>query len=300
MSLEIHNVTKYYGNQAALKGVSFSVNPGEVVGFLGPNGAGKSTMMKIITCYLPPSSGSVKVSGYDIYENSLDVRRNVGYLPENNPLYHEMYIREYLSFVAGMYGVKNRKKRVDEMVEMVGLSPEAHKRIGTLSKGYRQRVGIAQALIHDPKVLILDEPTSGLDPNQLDDIRTLIKRIGKEKTVLLSTHIMQEVESICNRAIIIKLGEIVADGTVEMLGNLKDTEVIMLHLSANIDEVKFSQLPGVIAVKSIGESKYLIEGEKDGGLGPSLMAMVAAEQITIEEMRREKRKLEDVFKSLTQ
>jgi ABC-2 type transport system ATP-binding protein len=300
LSLEIHNVTKFYGSQAALKGVSFKVNPGEIVGFLGPNGAGKSTMMKIITCYLPPSSGSVKVSGYDIYENSIEVRRNVGYLPENNPLYHEMYIREYLHFVAGLYGVKNRRKRVDEMVEMVGLTPESHKRIGALSKGYRQRVGLAQALIHDPKVLILDEPTSGLDPNQLDDIRALIKRIGKEKTVLLSTHIMQEVESVCNRAIIIKLGEIVADGTVDMLSSQKDTEVIMLHLSTHMDEDKFRKLPGVIAVKSIDSNRYLIEGEKDGGLGPALMALAAAEQITVEEMRREKRKLEDVFKSLTQ
>ncbi len=300
MSLQINNVSKNYGSQAALNNVSFNVNPGEIVGFLGPNGAGKSTMMKIITCFLPPSSGEVKVAGYDIYDNSLEVRRNVGYLPENNPLYPEMYIREYLRFVAGIYKVEKKRSRVDEMIETVGLTRESHKRIGELSKGYRQRVGLAQALIHNPKVLILDEPTSGLDPNQLDDIRKLIRQIGKEKTVLLSTHIMQEVESICHRAIIIKLGEVVADSPVEALGANRETEVILLHLSGNVDEHIFTQLPGVLTVKFIGESRYLIEGEKEMGISSALLKAAATQGVTVEEMRREKRKLEDVFKSLTQ
>ena len=203
MSIKVENVSKYYGDQAALKEVSFEVNKGEVVGFLGPNGAGKSTMMKIITTYIPSDEGNVYVSGIDVNEKALEVRKRVGYLPESNPLYPEMYIREYLRFVAGMYKIKNRKERVEEMIRLVGLTPESHKKIGQLSKGYKQRVGLAQAMLHDPEVLILDEPTSGLDPNQLEDIRELIRKIGKEKSVLLSTHIMQEVEAICNRVVII-------------------------------------------------------------------------------------------------
>jgi len=190
----VENVTKLYGEQRALNSVSFSINKGEIIGFLGPNGAGKSTMMKIITCYIPPTEGTASVCGFDIKTQSIDVRRQIGYLPEHNPLYLDMYVREYLSFVAGIYKVPNIKNRVEEMIAMVGLGVEAHKKIEALSKGYRQRVGLAQAMIHDPQVLILDEPTSGLDPNQLADIRELIRQIGKEKTVMLSTHIMQEVE----------------------------------------------------------------------------------------------------------
>lgn len=299
MSIEISNVTKYYGSQAALKDVSFSVKRGEIVGFLGPNGAGKSTMMKIITCYLPPSNGDVKVAGHDIYDDSLKVRRNVGYLPENNPLYPEMYIREYLHFVAGIYGLKNKKARVEEMIEMVGLTPERHKRIGELSKGYRQRVGLAQALIHDPEVLILDEPTSGLDPNQLDDIRDLIKKIGKQKTVLLSTHIMQEVEAICTRAIIIKLGEIVADSPVELLKQASDTEIIHLHISKNIPLEKFKSLEGVLKAQLVESGVYRITASRNGNVGKLLATLAASEDAQIEELRKEERKLEDVFKSLT-
>lgn len=299
MSLEIQNVTRYYGTQAALKDVSFKVKKGEIVGFLGPNGAGKSTMMKIITCYLPPSKGDVKVAGFDIYDDSLQVRRKVGYLPENNPLYPEMYIREYLRFVAGIYGMKNKKVLVDDMIDMVGLTPERHKRIGELSKGYRQRVGLAQALIHDPEVLILDEPTSGLDPNQLDDIRSLIKKIGKEKTVLLSTHIMQEVEAICTRAIIIKLGEIVADSPVATLKQAANSEIYHIHLSRNISEALFAKIPGVEKVQTLSPGKYKITANKDAYAGKALTALAAAENAQIEELRREERKLEDVFKSLT-
>lgn len=212
MSISIKNVSKFYGEQAALQSISLEVKKGEVVGFLGPNGAGKSTLMKIITCYLPASEGEVKVCGESVAEHSLSVRRKVGYLPEHNPLYLEMYIKEYLSFVAGVY--YSPKERVAEMIELTGLSPEQHKKVGELSKGYRQRVGLAAALIHDPEVLILDEPTTGLDPNQLAEIRSLIKEIGKDKTVLLSTHILQEVDKMCNRVVIINKGEIVADQSI--------------------------------------------------------------------------------------
>jgi ABC-2 type transport system ATP-binding protein len=214
MSISVKSVSKVYGSQRALNEVSFEIGQGKIVGFLGPNGAGKSTMMKIITCYIPPTSGKVDVCGYDVMEQSTDAKRCIGYLPEHNPLYTDMYVREYLSFVGGMYRIPNLKQRVEEMIETVGLQVEAHKKIETLSKGYRQRVGLAQAMIHDPQVLILDEPTSGLDPNQLADIRELIVSIGRKKTVMLSTHIMQEVEAMCDHALIIDRGNIVAENLV--------------------------------------------------------------------------------------
>ncbi len=219
MSIIVNNVSKQFGKQWALKDVSFEVGKGEVVGFLGPNGAGKSTMMKIITCYQPPTSGDVSVCGLDIWNDSLELRKKVGYLSEANPLYMDMFVTEFLRFIAGLRKVpmSQRKQRVDQVIEMTGLGPEMHKQIGQLSKGYKQRVGLAQALISDPEVLILDEPTSGLDPNQLVGIRNLIKECGKTKTVLLSTHIMQEVEAMCSRAIIINKGEIVADASLEIL-----------------------------------------------------------------------------------
>ena len=214
MSIVVSNITKEYGKQKALNKVSLSVSSGEIVGFLGPNGAGKSTLMKIICCYLPPSEGTIKVCGLDVMEQSMEVRKKVGYLPEHNPLYLDMYVKEYLEFVGRFYHLQNLNKCVAEMVEMTGLTVEQNKKIGQLSKGYRQRVGLAQAIIHDPQVLILDEPTTGLDPNQLSEIRALIKELGKNKTVMLSTHIMQEVEAICERAIIINKGEIVADNSI--------------------------------------------------------------------------------------
>ena len=222
--IEIKNVSKLYGEQKALDGVSFHVGEGEIVGLLGPNGAGKSTLMKIITCFIPPTDGEVMVCGHSIYDDSLAVRRAIGYLPEHNPLYLDMYVREYLRFAAGLSGVKNRNQRADEMIDLTGLGPEAGKRIGQLSKGYRQRVGLAQALIHDPEVLILDEPTTGLDPNQLEFIRGVIRESGKKKAVLLSTHIMQEVEAMCSRAIIIDHGRIVADESMAGVNAKKLTE----------------------------------------------------------------------------
>ena len=222
--IEIKDITKLYGEQRALDHVSFTVNKGEIVGLLGPNGAGKSTLMKIITCFIPPTEGEVKVCGHSIYDESLAVRRVIGYLPEHNPLYLDMYVREYLRFAAGLSGVKNSGESVDRMVELTGLTPEVNKKIGQLSKGYRQRVGLAQALIHDPQVLILDEPTTGLDPNQLEFIRNVIRQTGKDKVVLLSTHIMQEVEAMCSRAIIINHGRIVADEAMDGLSAKNLTE----------------------------------------------------------------------------
>ena len=217
MSLSLKNVSKQYKNQKAVDNISFELKSGEIVGFLGPNGAGKSTTMKIITCFIPPTNGTISVCGLDVSNDHLMVKKKVGYLPENNPLYYDMYVREFLNFVASLHKVKNKKDRVNEMIELVGLQKEEHKKIGTLSKGYKQRVGLAQAMIHDPDVLILDEPTTGLDPNQIVEIRDLIKNFGKNKTVLLSTHIMQEVESMCDRVIIINEGKIVADDSVEAI-----------------------------------------------------------------------------------
>ena len=217
MSLSVKNITKQYKKQKALDDISFELKRGEIVGFLGPNGAGKTTTMKIITCFIPPTKGSVSVCGLDVSKDHLKVKKKVGYLPENNPLYYDMYVKEFLSFIASIHKIKNKKDRIKEMIEMVGLQNEQHKKIGTLSKGYKQRVGLAQAMIHDPEVLILDEPTSGLDPNQIIEIRDLIKNFGKDKTVLLSTHIMQEVESMCDRIIIINEGKIVADDSVESI-----------------------------------------------------------------------------------
>jgi len=217
MSIVISNVSKVYGTQYALNNVNFEVKRGEIVGFLGPNGAGKSTLMKIITCFIPPTEGDVSVCGFDIWNDSIEVRKRIGYLSESNPLYYDMYVREFLEFIAGIYRIKNVKQRIEEVITMTRLEIEQHKKIGALSRGYKQRVGLAQALIHDPEVLILDEPTTGLDPNQLVEFRELIRQCGKSKTVLLSTHIMQEVEAMCNRVIIINKGNIVADNSMQEL-----------------------------------------------------------------------------------
>lgn len=232
MSIIIQNLTKIYGQQKALDNVSLEINKGEIVGLLGPNGAGKSTMMKIITCFIPPTSGDVKVCGEDIFDSPMEVRKKIGYLPEHNPLYLDMYVREFLLFVGGIHNLgKEKKSRVEEMIEITGLTKEVNKKIGALSKGYRQRVGIAQAMIHNPEVLILDEPTSGLDPNQLVEVRGLIKSLGKEKTVLLSTHIMQEVEAVCGRTIIINNGRVVADDDTKHLAQGNSLENIFRKIT---------------------------------------------------------------------
>ncbi|HXP52745.1 MAG TPA: ATP-binding cassette domain-containing protein, partial [Bacteroidia bacterium] len=252
MSVIVEHITKIYGTQKALDDVSFNIKSGEVVGFLGPNGAGKSTMMKIITCFLPQTSGKASVCGYDVSDQSLEVRQNVGYLAEHNPLYLDMYVKENLAFIAGLHHIANPEKRIAEMIEMTGLQVEQRKKIGALSKGYRQRVGIAQALLHNPKVLILDEPTSGLDPNQLQEIRNLIVQIGKEKTVILSTHIMQEVEAVCDRVMIINKGKIVADKPTKELKTLEGGyAVITIEFDKEPNIAELKRLDGINRVSII-------------------------------------------------
>lgn len=301
MSITVQQVVKTYGTQQALNGVSFSIQKGEVVGFLGPNGAGKSTMMKIITCYLPATQGRVSVCGFDVQERSIDVRRRIGYLPEHNPLYLDMYVREYLHFVGGMYKVPSLKSRVDEMIERVGLQVEAHKKIEALSKGYRQRVGLAQALIHDPEVLILDEPTSGLDPNQLAEIRTLIQHIGREKTVMLSTHIMQEVEAICSRAIIIDRGTIVADRSTAALrlGESANSIALEVEFSGPLERAVLAALPGVIEVHEVSPRQWLLTTSAEVDVRKAVNEVAAAHGLTLLTLSRREQKLEDVFKQLT-
>jgi ABC-2 type transport system ATP-binding protein len=301
MSIEIKEISKFYGEQKALDSISFSVKTGEVIGFLGPNGAGKSTLMKILTCFIPPSSGSAKVCGYDVMDDPMEVRRRVGYLPEHNPLYLDMYVKEFLQFVGGMNRVPNLNRRVDEMIELVSLGREQHKQLGALSKGYRQRVGLAQAMIHDPEVLILDEPTSGLDPNQLVEIRALISAIGQSKTVMLSTHIMQEVEAICNRVVIINRGEIVADDSADRISKYTEGSVGVLHVEFDgaVDVQALLALEGVNKVEPAGPHAWRIETSGDGDHRKRLAAWAQTNQRLIYTLREEEQKLEDAFKRLT-
>ncbi len=300
MSIEVRNLTKFYGEQAAVHDVSFTINKGEIVGFLGPNGAGKSTTMKIITGFIPASSGEVKVCGSVVDLDSLETRRKIGYLPENNPLYLDMYVREYLEFVGKIYKVPNLKQRVDEMIKQVGLEVEQNKQIGMLSKGYRQRVGLAQAIIHDPEVLILDEPTSGLDPNQLVEIRELIKQIGKQKTVMLSTHIMQEVEAICDRVIIIKRGQIVADDLPENLQHEVNLQVVYVEFDRAVTKSQLSKIEGVSKVQALeNENSWLIESDLPEDLRKAVAAFAQRNDLLTLTLRKEEKSLEEVFKELT-
>lgn len=301
MSIIVSNITKRYGTQLALDNVSFSIKPGEIVGLLGPNGAGKSTLMKIITCFIPPSSGDVTVYGHDIREQSLEVRKRVGYLPENNPLYTEMYIREALEFIAGIHNMGDKtKSRINDIMELTGLNAERKKKIGALSKGYKQRVGLAQALIHDPDVLILDEPTSGLDPNQLVDIRNLIIEIGKQKTVVLSTHIMQEVEAMCNRAIIINLGKIVADDTPKNLLNaMGASDRVIAGFDKDVDLKLLKQIKGVKQVTQRDSNTWLFEAEKGIDIRQEIFKFAVDHNLTVLSMQKEESTLEGVFQKLT-
>lgn len=300
MSIRVENIFKRYDQQLALNDVSFQVSSSEVVGFLGPNGAGKTTMMKILTGYIPPTSGKARVCDKDVMEESLTVRKKVGYLPEHNPLYLDMYVKEYLRFVAGIYKLKNKKQRVSDMINLVGLGLEQNKPIGALSKGYRQRVGLAQAMIHDPEVLILDEPTSGLDPNQLSEIRQLIKTIGREKTVLLSTHIMQEVEALCERVIIINHGKIVANDAVNVLlqqtGNRK---VLVVEFNQPVSPNKLKKINGVDHVETVENNTYRIHYHQQSDLRETLFQFAVAEKLSVLTLRQEEQKLEEIFKSLT-
>lgn len=300
MSIKVEYITKIYGEQRALDNVSFEVQTGEIVGFLGPNGAGKSTMMKILTCFIPPTAGKAEVNGFDVMEHSIDVRRSVGYLPEHNPLYLDMYVKEYLAFIAGLHKLKKIESRVKEMVDITGLGIEQHKRIGALSKGYRQRVGLAQALIHDPAVLILDEPTTGLDPNQLAEIRELIRRVGKEKTVMLSTHIMQEVEILCDRVIIINKGRIVTDKETETLQKGDENRtVVLVEFDKPVDQRKLKGIPGVETVSNVKGNSWQIVTPPGKDIRADLFKFAVDNGLSILEMQREERKLEDVFKELT-
>lgn len=300
MSISVDHISKVYGQQRALDNVSFEVKTGEIVGFLGPNGAGKSTMMKILTCFIPQSAGTAKVNGYDVVEQSIDVRRSVGYLPEHNPLYLDMYVREYLEFIGGLHKLGNIKKRVDEMIEITGLTIEQHKTIGALSKGYRQRVGLAQALIHDPAVLILDEPTTGLDPNQLSEIRDLIKRIGKEKTVMLSTHIMQEVEILCDRVIIINHGKIVTDQETQILQQGDQSKmVIIVEFDKVTSKSQLMKINGVEDAVQLEGNNWQIITPADIDIRSEVFKFAVENQLSVLGMQREERKLEDVFKELT-
>ena len=301
MSIQVQNITKQYGEQLALNNVTLSIDKG-IVGLLGPNGAGKSTLMKIITCFIPPTSGTVSVNGFDVMDNPMEVKRIVGYLPEHNPLYLDMYVREYLNFVAGIHHLngKTAKERIERMIEETGLSLEAHKKIGALSKGYRQRVGLAQAMMHDPQVLILDEPTSGLDPNQLIEIRNLISDLGKEKTVLLSTHIMQEVEAICQRAIIINKGVVVADDKIE---NLKQdntaNNVIVVEFESQVSESLLRNIPQVANVRRVKDNHWILEPQGDTDIRANLMRWSVDNGLIIKTLQKEDISIEEAFQKLT-
>jgi ABC-2 type transport system ATP-binding protein len=298
MSIEVKNLFKYYGEQAAVRDVSFSIAKGEIVGFLGPNGAGKSTTMKIITGFIPSSSGEVTVCGMPVDVDSLNTRQIIGYLPEHNPLYLDMYVKEYLEFVADIYKLKNIKARVAEMIKAVGLDVEQNKKIGALSKGYRQRVGLAAAIIHDPQVLILDEPTSGLDPNQLVEIRELIKQIGKSKTVMLSTHIMQEVEAICDRVIIINKGQIVADDTASHLQLDETHQTVYAEFDKEIAKSVLTKIPHVRKVEKVAGG-WLLETTDKVDLRKEIATYAQQRNLLVLTLKTEERTLEEVFKELT-
>lgn len=299
MSISVKHLTKYYGDQAAVDNISFEAKNGEILGFLGPNGAGKSTTMKIITGFIPASEGVVEVCGHNIIEHPMKVRQLVGYLPEHNPLYLDMYVKEYLDFVGKVYKIENRKGRIEEMIEMVGLQREQHKQIGALSKGYRQRVGLAQAMIHNPAVLILDEPTSGLDPNQLEDIRALIKKIGKEKTVMLSTHIMQEVEAVCDRVIIIKNGVLVANESASTLQQSSETQVVYVEFEGSVSRNQLAKITTIRKVEEVGTNSFLLEANLDNDIRKVIAQYAKEKDLLILTLRKEEKTLEEVFKELT-
>ena len=298
MSIKVENVSKFYKTQKALNKISFEICKGEIVGFLGPNGAGKSTMMKILTGFIPQSQGSVQICGLDVCEENLKAKNKIGYLPEHNPLYLDMYVREYLSFIVGLY--KADPCRIDEMIQKTGLKNEQHKLIRSLSKGYRQRVGLAQALLNNPEVLILDEPTTGLDPNQLVEIRSLIKEMGADKTVLLSTHIMQEVEAICDRVIIINKGVIVANKTIEELRKSKDGKnIITILFNEKVFKNELQAIENVEEVDEIGANEFKITSDASHDLRKQLFEFAVAKKFTVLQMSLEENKLEDIFHKLT-
>lgn len=301
MSVEVTGLTKIYGQQKAVNNVSFNVAKGEVLGFLGPNGAGKSTTMKIITCFLPQTDGTVKVCGFDTIKQSMEVRRRVGYLPENTPLYYNMYILEYLRFIARVHKLgKNTDSRIEEVIELIGLGRERRKQIGQLSKGYKQRVGLAQAMLHNPDVLILDEPTAGLDPNQLVDIRRLIRDIGKEKTVILSTHIMQEVQAMCDRVIIINKGELVADDTPDTLQKrVSGLNSVKVEFKEAVTEKQLRQIAGVTDVQQGPNGEWNLFSDKKADIREQVFEFAKNNNLVLLNMQLDEGSLEDVFHKLT-
>jgi ABC-2 type transport system ATP-binding protein len=296
MSIEVQDITKSYGTQKALDGVSFTVNRGEIVGFLGPNGAGKSTLMKILTTYLTADEGVAMVNGEDVSQNPKAVQKSVGYLPEHNPLYLDLYVREYLAFNADVYKVA--KARIEEVINLTGLTPEANKKIGQLSKGYRQRVGLAAALLHDPEVLILDEPTTGLDPNQLAEIRELIKNIGRNKTVFLSTHIMQEVEAICDRVIIINKGKIAADRKITNLTESKE-QVIEVEFDYRVEEQLIQQIPHLKEYRNTHDFNWLLSFSTDKDMRPAIFDFAHDNGLKTLKLNQKNKSLEAIFREMT-
>jgi ABC-2 type transport system ATP-binding protein len=301
MSISVNNLTKNYGTQKAVDNISFTVNKGEIVGFLGPNGAGKSTTMKIITGYLSSTAGSANVCGINVDENSDETKKKIGYLPEANPLYYDMYVREYLDFITNVHQVKNKKEKIEEVIKTVGLTIEANKKIGQLSKGYKQRVGLAAALIHDPEVLILDEPTSGLDPNQIVEIREVIKKLGQDKTVLFSSHIMQEVEAICDRVIIINNGKIVAD---DKLSNLQkgsnDKHIVAVEFGAGATIEMLNTLKDVENIEQLSTYNFQLSTSNPDSVRKQLLQLSVDNNLNIVSLQSQSNSLEDVFRSLTQ
>lgn len=301
MSVIVNQLTKVYGTQIAVNHISFTAEPGKIVGFLGPNGAGKSTTMKMITGFIPPSDGTASVCGFDINTHSMDVRKCLGYLPENNPLYLDMYVKEFLSFIAGLQHLENSAMRIKEMIQQTGLEREQYKKISQLSKGYRQRVGLAQAMLHDPKVLILDEPTTGLDPNQLVEIRKLIKQLGKEKTVILSTHIMQEVEAVCDQVVIINKGLIVANDETK---NLQAAALQQLTYVVEFDQVIQKQallkIDGVIAAQVLADKSWVLQTNTLVDVRKNIFDFAVKNNLVLLSIQKEEEKLEDIFRKLTE
>lgn len=302
MSLIVEHLTREYGPQKAVNNISFQVKEGEIVGFLGPNGAGKSTTLKIATGYLPPTSGRVVVGGFDVVDKPMEVKRITGYLPEHNPLYLDLYIHEYLRFAGKLYGLKGAhlKKRVEEMIDLCGLGREQNKKIGNLSKGYRQRVGLAQALVHDPAVLILDEPTSGLDPNQLLEIRKLIRNISANKTVIFSTHIMQEVQALCERVVVINKGEIVANDRLEnLLSQRGDHTTVVVEFESAVETTDMAKLPGVTELIPLDGNRYRIRVHAGVDIRPEIFRFAADRKLSLVGLKQEETSLENIFRELT-
>lgn len=300
MSIIVSGIHKKYGTQEAVHDVSFTLQKGEIVGFLGPNGAGKSTTLKMITGYVKPDAGSISVEGMMVHEQPLAVRKKIGYLPEANPLYYDMYVREYLFFIAGVHQVAAPREAVERVIQLTGLTREAHKKNGQLSKGYKQRVGLAAALVHNPPVLILDEPTSGLDPNQIIEIREVIRQLGEDKTILFSSHILQEVEAICDRVLILNLGKLVADNRLQQLqASENDEHVVEVHIKETVPASDWNEIPGITQVKTAGTGKYQLHTHQPEAVSKALLQWAVAKGYTLISFKTEQVSLEDVFRNLT-